>query len=748
MDVESASAAGRRKLLFPFLVLGLGLLVTGAGSALLYRTARARDLQRFENVAQSTQDRIRNRVDTCTAALFGTRALFSTTEPVTLREFRRFVEQFELQKRYPGIQVLGFSLRMRPEEVVLVEARVQREGREGFHVWPAGPRPEVHSIVYLEPLDPNNARAIGFDMYSEPVRRAAMERARDTGEPAASGRVTLIQEGLALEMDGQAPPGFVIFVPVYRGGKTPTTIEARRAFLLGFVYAPLRMEDFLSGIFGSEVRPRASFAVYDGSPEPENLLHASHPDRDPRFSTTSTLAVGGRTWHLQCASLPSFESTATTRYVPYLAALGALVSLALFVMSWVQADWAEKLRRDIAARKLAEQERDRLLVAEKAARAEAEAANRAKDDFLAMLGHELRNPLAPIATAVHLIKLRSGPELKREIEVIERQMKHLMRLVDDLLDVFRITRGKLVLRRERVEIAAAVSKAVEIASPVLDERRHTLLLDVPATGLRVDGDEVRLAQVIGNLLTNAAKFTEPGGRIAVSAACENGEVVVRVRDNGMGIAPDMLEYIFQPFEQVTRSLERSRGGLGIGLTLVRRLVELHGGTVDAHSEGLGRGSEFIVRLPLVTARAEPTAAPAPALPKAQEPLQSRRVLLVDDNPDAVHVLEMLLREVGHEVAIAFDGPEALVKAARLRPDIAILDIGLPVMDGYELASRLRSELPNPPYLIAVSGYGQEHDRIRSARAGFARHFVKPVDVGELLATVQAAESDGEPSSAK
>jgi signal transduction histidine kinase/ActR/RegA family two-component response regulator len=733
MESDLAPAANRRTRLYPLLVLVLGLVVTATGTMILYRSVRQRELQRFENVAQATQDRIDNRIDMCISALFGTRALFSTEGPVTPTEFRNFVDQFELAKRYPGLQAIGFLLRMRPDEVPRIERRIRTEGRPGFRVWPEPPGTEVDAVVYLEPLDGSSAKSIGFDMYSEPLRREALERARDMGEPTATGKLTQV-----LDPGEPAHPGFLIFEPVYRGGLTPATVEERREQLIGYVFAPFRMGDLLAGIFGPEVRPRESFAVYDGPPSQATLLHSSHGDRVPEFVHTTQLSVAGRTWYLSHYSLPSFESVSTGYIVPYLAVLGVLVTMALFAMARVQADAAERLRGDIAARQLAEQERDRLLVAEKAARAEAESANRAKDDFLAMLGHELRNPLAPIATAVHLIKLRSGPELAREIEVIERQMQHLMRLLDDLLDVFRITRGKLVLRRERVEISAAISKAVEIASPLLDERRHSLGLDVPSTGLGVFGDEVRLAQIVGNLLTNAAKFTEPGGRITVAAAREDRHVVIRVRDNGIGIAPEMLQHVFEPFEQLQRSVERSRGGLGIGLTLVRRLVELHGGTVEARSEGPGRGSEFVVRLPLVEAPAPASAAPPPAAPAPTRTARSRRILLVDDNPDAVHLLGTVLRDLGHDVGIAFDGPEALAEAARFHPDIAILDIGLPVMDGYELASRLREELTDPPYLIAVSGYGQEHDRARSARAGFARHFVKPVDIDELVESVQSA----------
>jgi signal transduction histidine kinase len=372
--------------------------------------------------------------------------------------------------------------------------------------------------------------------------------------------------------------------------------------------------------------------------------------------------------------------------------------------------------------------------AAEAARLEAEAASRAKDEFLAMLGHELRNPLAPIATAVQL--LRGDCKAGRELEVIERQVKHLTRLVDDLLDVSRITRGKIQLKRSRVEAARIVENAVEMASPLLEQRRHRLTINVPRDGLPLLADDARLAQVVANLVTNAAKYTEPGGSITLSAASEDGLVVIRVRDDGRGIAPEMLSRVFELFVQGQRSPDRAEGGLGLGLALVRSLVELHGGSVEARSEGVGRGSEFIVRLPPAAARSE--AVPAEPAPRAAaEGNPAKRVLVVDDNQDAAELLGEVLRTAGHEVQIAHDGPEALGLLRRFLPQVAVLDIGLPVMDGYELARRLRAA-PRLARLrcIAVTGYGQETDRARSRDAGFELHLVKPVDLSTLLQALE------------
>jgi signal transduction histidine kinase len=364
------------------------------------------------------------------------------------------------------------------------------------------------------------------------------------------------------------------------------------------------------------------------------------------------------------------------------------------------------------------------------AREEAELANRAKDEFLAMLGHELRNPLAPMRTALQLMRLRGGDALERERTVIERQTQHLVRLVDDLLDVSRIARGKIDLRREHIDVADAVAKAIEMASPLLEERQHDLTIDVPR-GLELDADPARLAQVIANLLTNAAKYTESGGRVSISATGEPGWVVISVRDSGIGISADMLPRVFEMFAQERQALDRTQGGLGLGLTIVRNLVQLHGGTVDARSQGRGKGSEFVVKLPAVNVAAVATsAAPAPGT-ISRAVASGARILIVDDNVDAAEMFSDFVQSLGYDVRTVHDGPAALRMVEEFAPTVALLDIGLPVMDGYELAARLPAAAPTHVKLIAVTGYGQEADRDRARAAGFHAHLVKPVDLDTL-----------------
>ena len=356
-------------------------------------------------------------------------------------------------------------------------------------------------------------------------------------------------------------------------------------------------------------------------------------------------------------------------------------------------------------------------------------ADRRKDEFLALLGHELRNPLAPISNALQIMKLPgTDPAITvRAREMIERQVEHLVRLVDDLLDMSRIVRGRVELRREPVELAAVVARAIETSQPVLDAEGHTVTLSIAPEPIWVNGDLVRLAQVVSNLLHNAAKFTDRGGRITLSASREDGHAVVRVADTGAGVAPEIRERIFDMFYQGARG-EGSRGGLGIGLSVVRGLTELHGGTVEVRSEGAGRGSEFIIRLPLL-AREEPgTDAVASPEGRKDAPFSPRRlVLVVDDNVDAAESLALLLRLDGQDVMVAHDAESAHASAVANPPQVAFLDLGLPKVDGYELARWFRADPTlRDTTLVALTGWGQPEDQRRTRDAGFERHLVKPV----------------------
>ena len=369
-------------------------------------------------------------------------------------------------------------------------------------------------------------------------------------------------------------------------------------------------------------------------------------------------------------------------------------------------------------------------------------ADRRKDEFLAILAHELRNPLAPIRTAVQLLRKRDLAETQnmRAREVIERQVQHLVCLIDDLLDVSRITRGMITLQRERVLIDAVVARAVETARPLIDARKHELALDLPEELLSVEGDPTRLVQIVGNILHNAAKFMEPGGRIVLSVSREDSYAVISVRDFGLGIQTELVSKIFDLFSQVHQKSETAHGGLGIGLALVRRLVEMHGGVVTANSEGLGKGTELVVRLPVIGVQSTIVALPTTDSKRPPE-VSPRRILVADDNSDAVEALALQLRLAGHEVRSANDGLEALEVAETFAPQVVLLDLGMPRMDGYETAREIRRKWwGKSATLVALTGWGGQQDRQKTTDAGFDAHLVKPVTEFDLFHAIAFSRS--------
>jgi CheY-like chemotaxis protein/two-component sensor histidine kinase len=384
------------------------------------------------------------------------------------------------------------------------------------------------------------------------------------------------------------------------------------------------------------------------------------------------------------------------------------------------------------------------ITAEKAAQTAADEAGRAKDEFLAMIGHELRNPLAPIVTALQVMRMRGAGVLEREHAVIERQVKHLVRLVDDLLDVSRAARAELRLEREPVELSEIVGSAIEVVGPLVEERKQRLTVAVPASGLVVDADRGRLAQVLVNLLNNAAKYTPPGGNVAVSARTSGDWIELDVADDGTGIASELLPRVFEPFTQGRQGIDRKQGGLGLGLAIARLLISGHDGTIEARSGGPERGTVMVVRLPRARAPHARDAAPRRARSEASRKV-ARRILVADDNPDAVALLVEALRDEGHEVRTAGDGLSALKLVETYVPDIAFLDIGLPGMDGYELAGMLR-RIPrlSGTQLVAITGYAQEKDRARALASGFVEHVAKPASLDALIECIErfASQENG------
>lgn len=434
-------------------------------------------------------------------------------------------------------------------------------------------------------------------------------------------------------------------------------------------------------------------------------------------------------WHLARGEQPIKQATVRV-YADLLAALGRTVLQARH-HQLVEADRLAEMTR---LQDLLQQRNQELIEADQR-----------KDEFMAVLGHELRNPLAPIRNTLQLMKLWDlvDADVHWAIAVMDRQTNQLTRLVDDLLDLSRVAQNKVELHKQAVQVTVVVDSAVEMARPLIDSRRHELSVVLPESPLTLNADPVRLAQVLANLLNNAAKYTPPGGRIELRAATEGSEVVFRVRDNGIGIAPEMLPRVFHLFVQAEEATDLAAGGLGIGLSLVHSLVTMHGGSVQVFSEGLGKGSELVVRLPISSAVA--AASPDSSAEERRIAKRSLRVLLADDQSDAAESLAVLLRMWRHETRVAADGPTALILAQQALPDVAILDINLPGMDGHEVARHLR-RLPDGDrvFLVALTGHGSSQDRRRSRESGFDVHLIKPIDPEELRRLLECPPTESKP----
>jgi PAS domain S-box-containing protein len=911
------------------------MAVTAIVVAMLAAAAADRDRHGFNAAARDARAAIVDRVETCIALLRGTAGLMASA-PATVASFRRFVDRLSLRQQYRGILGIGFSRRVAAGERQALEEEMRREGHAGFRVWPPGERDELHSIVFLEPLDQRNRAAIGYDMYTNDVRRAAMARARDEGRPAASAVVELVQE-----IDERKQPGFLIYLPVYRGGGVSETLDERRASLAGFAYSPVRAVDFLSTAFAAP--PPLRLEVFHGAdPASGTLLYAiGEPVRHARFESRSTVDVAGQPWtfvfqsrstyadalaapagvalaglllslllaflvarekrarlelqgalgrfsafmqhspdsvflkdengryvfvnraaeallgtrdwagrtdtdfvpaaardirahdeevlrsgeprwydlrlpaaggerHLRTVKFP-LRDAAGTRYIgaittdvteqrrseEELQLVTDTMSAGMVRVSrelrylWVNrvfASWAGRRPQDLVGRHIAEVigekgvevlqlysdelragrrvEYERLArfpglgarwiysVAEptfdasgrpdgwvavisdiherKQAQEALRESDRRKDEFLAMLAHELRNPLAPIRNAVTLLgqEAELPPRVEWTRAVIERQVGQMTRLIDDLLDIARITSGKLLIRREPVALGAVIDIALETSRPHIDAAEQRLSVHLEPRDAWLHADRTRLAQVFSNLLNNAAKYTPRGGSIALGARREGAELVISVEDSGRGFPPQMAQKLFEPFSQWSGAGQDAgahEGGLGIGLALVRGIVELHGGRVEAASDGPGKGSRFTVRLP--------ASAPAGGASLLREtkptPASGWKVLVADDNRDAADTLARILAIYGHDVRVAYDGRAALEECRRFAPHVAVLDVGMPLADGYEVARQLRAADGAWPKLIALTGWGQESDRTRALAAGFDHHLTKPCDPQSL-----------------
>jgi len=731
MGEQAARLRPERLVWAPPLVSAGVLVLTAITVAIVAHDTTAKARERFARAVQLTRTAIEYRMGTHVATLRGVAGLFVASEQVTRREFRLYVQQLDLPQRLPGALGIGWSQRLEPGAREAFTRAARAEGLAGFRVWPEGERSEYHTIRYLEPFDSPNRAAIGYDMHTEATHAAAMDRARDRARASATARVTLVQDAAG----GQAQPGFLVYLPVYAGGDVPATVPERRARLAGFVYSAFRADDLFRAVLASQDAPPLDLEVYDGNgpPAPEHLLHRTPRDdppsgHPPRFATTTRVRVAGRIWKLAVASQPAFDASVASSAPALLLATGLGAALLLFGF----------LRVQIEARLRAEEATLELQRSEEALRE----AGRAKDDFLASLSHELRTPLGNVLMWAQLLRTRAGePEsAARAVETIERNARMLGRLIDDLLDVSRIVSGKLSLSMRPTELGAVVRAAIEAAQPGADAKRLAIAFDDGGAPRWVSGDPARLQQVVGNLLSNAIKFTSEGGRVGVRLDAPRGRARLTVTDTGTGIAPGMLPHVFERFRQADSRSTRAHGGLGLGLAIVRHLVERHGGSVTAESEGMGRGATFTVQLPLLGREASvpAVAVVAAAATPAARSLGGIRALVVDDEPDAREAVATVLARAGANVTAVGSAAEALAALERAVPDVLLSDIAMPDEDGYALIRRVRT-LPlargGCVPAVAVTAYATLEDRRRALQAGFQAHLPKPLDAARLIATV-------------
>jgi signal transduction histidine kinase/CHASE1-domain containing sensor protein/ActR/RegA family two-component response regulator len=897
----------------PVLVLLIGLASTALVGVYLERAFAAEDAERFEVAADRLEDSIRERLETYIAMLRAEAGLLGATEMPSAAEFHAFVSRLELPTRYRGLQGIGYTARIAPEALASVEAQRRTEA-PGFHVWPTHARDEYHAILFLEPMDRRNAAALGYDMFTEPIRREAMERARDSGEPAASGRVTLVQE-----IDEKVQAGFLIYVPVYEGGDVPPSVDERRTRLRGFVYSPFRAGDLFEGILGRNPRPRVGFEFYDGEPAAGRALYETpRPADPPRFVTRRAIRLAGREWNASVFSTAALERTAGAGLLPFAMWGGVGVSLLLTALATLQAHARRRAELSEAAaaqasRQLqtqaetlaivhrsgtqlaAELDLDRLLQAvvdtatqltgaqlglffcnatlpepgayaryvatdtprhlrgrlsegdgpfrnvilpssivrvddltgnpraadeasaaglptqmrsylavpvrsrggtplgallfghataggfssqsedivggiaaqtaiavdnaclygqvqhllasEREARENAERVSRLKDEFLATLSHELRTPLNAVIGWAHMLSGGRLDEARQRtaLDAVLRNARIQSQLIEDLLDMSRIISGRVRIDMAHVDLQTVTRAAVDVLTPTAAARRVAVHFEPPATPCVVRGDAGRLQQVAWNLLSNAIKFTAPGGRVDLDLECRDDQVSLTVTDSGMGIDPAFLPHVFDRFRQADSSLTRGHGGLGLGLSIVRSLVDMHGGTVSAQSDGLNRGASFTVTLPGApqgAVAADSVTGQTPAARPASSVLEGLQILVVEDDADARELTSDILRLHGARVHVAASGIDALglLEAHDLPVDLIVSDIGMPQLDGYTLIGRVRAlpgrQVSRAP-AVALTAYAGAEDQQRALAAGFDVHLAKPFTPDELVAACEA-----------
>jgi signal transduction histidine kinase/ActR/RegA family two-component response regulator len=716
----------RRSVPFALFAIGCGLSLA-AGWYLSYSATETAELQmRAEFVGDAKQIRrqIQSGVNSYIEVVRAAAVLLSADTEINGSEFRRFVQRLELPERYPGLDGIGFAQCMRSRDVRRVLRSYDLDGNR-LQLWPQSKSSEHCPVVFLEPSRPANRALRGFDLATDPRLVEAMATARDSGQPVVSHKIEPLTDG-----DVQHGNVFVL-IPVYRASNAAdASVELKRRSLIGFVFSPFHSERLIEHVV-ELTGPLLAFQVFDSAESEHPMTLGGSPVMpvSVRYESLEQVDVMGKPWLVSVQFAGSSPVIITPEAQQALFG-GLVLSFMLFLVTRAQARaWETAARHEAELRASAEALKER--------EAQANAANRAKDEFLATLSHELRTPLNVVLGWVGMLRHNALPEdrVPRALEIIERNARQQSELIDDLLDVSRIITGKLRLNVRPMELVPIVSSVAEALRPSADAKGVSLQVTAGAKPGMVIGDPDRLRQTIWNLLSNAVKFTPGGGVVSAAVAVDQQHVRLTIRDSGVGIAPEFLPHVFERFRQADSTTTRAHSGVGLGLAIVRELIELHGGSVEAFSEGSGKGAEFVITLPAAPAT-EATAAQTPARATAP-PLDGVRVLLVDDEPNTLEMLTEALRIRGAHVTAA-DSAQTALDAQRQSPaDVIVSDIAMPGEDGFWLMNRVRA-LPGRAGrtpAVALTALARHDDRARAMHAGFTTHMAKPVRLDHLQAVV-------------
>lgn len=587
---------------FPNMVLVVSLILTIGITYLFYQSAKNKDLLRFNNEILRVQAVIENKVNLYNALLKGGRGFVESANELTRENFANYVKSLELDKNYAGVQAIGYSKIVLPDEREALLKQMKAEGFADFKMFPEGERDFHQAIIYLEPLDERSKKAIGFDMSSETSRRTALERACDLGEAAATAKVSLVEEN-------NQQSGFLIYLPIYKNGELPPTVQARKQNLEGYIFSQFRAKDFLNEVQTSASAFDVAIKIYDGEANPENLLAQTDAKINQDFAgqineiyaRQENLQVGGRNWVVKYNTLPVFAAQSSGGWTPLILVGGLIFSFLLFGMTYWESAARAKLQITAAELFESEKQKQTLLESEQKARLSAEQANKTKDEFIAVVSHELRTPLNAIGGWIRILRSDSLSNNTKNLALdkVEKNLNSQIELVEQLLSYSQIIAGNINIEDKKVNFSQLFEAVFQEIEATAHAKEIELLKDNRLNEHYVLGNEDKIRIVICSLLSNAVKFTHSGGRIEASVLIDGGDIQMTVKDNGRGISPEYLPYIFDRFQQADNSITRVHGGLGLGLAISHQIVKLHKGTIEAKSEGIGKGSTFTVRFPVV-----------------------------------------------------------------------------------------------------------------------------------------------------